>query len=406
MHINKDMINISTLYAGQTNESDTVRYSKPTDPKAIRPIVVMNLTRRCNLRCIHCYSNSDGEQAPSELSTGEVTAVLDDLAGYGVSHVLFSGGEPLTRKDIFELAKHAVWLGLRVTLSTNGTLITPATAKKIAAAGFSYVGVSFDGLGKVNDIFRGAEGAFEQARRGMRHLIPLGVRLGLRLTLTRHTVLDLDNVLRFVETEPISRACFYHLAYSGRGDNIRPDDLPREERRSAIDRLCRAAQEFADRDLRKEILTVDNHSDGPYVYIKLLRENPVRAEQVRARLERHGGARSSSGVGMAEIDWEGGVHPDQFSMRRTFGNIRVTPFSEIWRNPKDGYHHQLHNRLDYLKGRCDACRFKTMCGGGLRSRAEAATGDPWAPDPACLLTDDEIVPEREPEAAPTNEERG
>lgn len=384
------MINISTLYAGQDNESDAVRYSKPSDPKDIRPIVVLNLTRRCNLRCLHCYSNSDGNRAPAELTTEEITALLDDLADYGVKFVLFSGGEPLTRPDIFDLARHAVRRGLRVTLSTNGTLISPTTANKIAGAGFSYVGISFDGLGAVNDFFRGAVGAFEQARRGMYNLKPLGVRVGLRLTLTKHTVDDLDNVLRFVEEEPISRACFYHLAYAGRGDAIRPDDLPVWKRRAAIDKLCDAARRFADEDLGKEILTVDNHSDGPYIYLKLLRENPVRAAAVKERLDRHGGARTSSGVGLAEIDWEGRVHADQFSFHRTFGNIRTKPFSEIWSRPEDPHHRQLRDRLVHLKDRCAACRFKTMCGGGLRSRAEAAEGDPWAPDPSCLLVDREI----------------
>lgn len=385
------MINISTLYAGQDNASDAVRYAKPSDPKDIRPIVVLNLTRRCNLRCIHCYSDSDGNRAPAELSTDEVVALLDDLANYGVKFVLFSGGEPLTRSDIFELAAHAVRRGLRVTLSTNGTLITSKMAKKIAAAGFSYVGVSFDGLGAVNDVFRGAPGAFEQAKRGMYHIAGLGVRVGLRLTFTKHTVDDLDAVLRFIENEPVSRACFYHLAYAGRGDLIRTDDLPVWKRRTAIDKLCHAARFFADRDLHKEILTVDNHSDGPYLYLKLLQINPVRAEQVRQRLNRHGGARTSSGVGLAEIDWVGNVHPDQFSMHRTIGNIRTQPFSEIWTNPSDVYHRQLHNRLAHLKGRCASCRFRTMCGGGLRSRAEAATGDPWAPDPSCLLSEEEIA---------------
>ena len=120
---------------------------------------------------------------------------------------------------------------------------------------------------------------------------------------------------------------------------------------------------------------------------------PVRAAAVKERLERHGGARPSSGVGLAEIDWEGRVHADQFSFQRTIGNIRTKPFSEIWSNPEDLYHRQLRDRLVHLKGRCASCRFKTMCGGGLRSRAEAATGDPSAPDPACLQTDEEITAE-------------
>lgn len=399
------MINLSTIYAGQANESDKVRYSKPSDPSEIRPIVVMNLTKRCNLRCIHCYSNSNTEKADGELTTEQVITVLEDLAAYGVKHVLFSGGEPLTRGDIFELAHHAKSLGLRVTLSTNGTLITPRIAHKISDAGFAYVGISFDGLGAVNDHFRGAEGAFVQARRGLHHLIPFGVRVGLRLTLTRHTVDNLDDVLKFVEDEPIRRACFYHLAYSGRGGEIRPYDLSLPKRREALDKLCRAALNFAERGLEKEILTVDNHSDGPYVFLKLLHENPVRAQEVLKILTRHGGAVTSSGVGLAEIDWNGKVHPDQFSMFRTIGDVTVTPFSKIWSDPPDPFHQGLRNRLKLLKGRCSGCKFLGMCGGGLRARAEMAHGDPWESDPACLLTDDEIRPAA-PQACPYREGPG
>lgn len=390
------MINLTTLYAGSPCASDDVRYHKPADTRDVRPVVVLNLTRACNLKCIHCYTNSDAHRDPDELRTDEVKLLLEDLAAFGVRHVLFSGGEPLTRSDLFDLAAYARELKMRVTLSTNGTLISDRIADRIAQAGFAYVGISFDGVEEVHDSFRGVLGAFGRSASGLRAFAERGVRVGLRLTLTRRTVTCLDRVLDFIDRSPVQRACFYHLAYAGRGKNIQSEDLTRTQRRRTIDRLCAAAAEFAAKGRNLELLTVDNHSDGPYLYLKLLGENPVRAEAIQERLLRHGGARTSSGIGMAAIDWLGNVHPDQFSFERTLGNIRERPFSDIWSAQNSLYQQQLHDRAAHIQGRCASCRFLPMCGGGLRARAEAAGGSTeltareWDSDPACLLTDSEI----------------
>ncbi len=138
-----------------------------------------------------------------------------------------------------------------------------------------------------------------------------------------------------------------------------------------------------------ELLTVDNHLDGVYLYLRLLKEDPGRAELTRKLLEWNGGGANSSVVGIANIDSYGNVHPDQFWKSHTLGNVRERPFSDIWTNGSDPLLTGLRNRLPLLKGRCGTCRWKTLCGGSFRVRALQATGDPWAPDPACYLTDEE-----------------
>jgi len=249
------MINISKLYGGQITPGDWLRYgekgageregeSVPEQASQRRPIVVWNITRACNLKCVHCFNDSGGEKAARELSTEEAKAVVDDLAGYGVPSVLFSGGEPLMRGDLPELISHAAGLGVRTVISTNGTLITAARAGEFHRLGVSYVGISLDGIGVLNDRFRGVEGAFERAVAGVRHCRDAGVRVGLRLTLTRRNAADLENLFRFFEEEGIERACFYHLLPSGRGGRMASEDLSNRQTRQAMDIILYKTKEY------------------------------------------------------------------------------------------------------------------------------------------------------------------
>jgi radical SAM protein with 4Fe4S-binding SPASM domain len=397
------LINISKLYCGGESSSDWLRYgegpapgppgSSSAVPKAAserRPVVVWNSTRSCNLRCLHCYTDSDQRAGRDELTTDEARAMLGDLAEFGVPALLLSGGEPLLRRDLFELADCARGLGLRCTLSTNGTLITEDVARRIQQAGFTYVGISLDGVDEVNDHFRGKVGAFEKAMRGFRNCVAIGQRVGLRMTLTRHSFGDLDKIFEFVEREQIDRVCFYHLAYSGRGSRMTTDDLAPEETRRAMDLILDRTEDFHRRGLNKEILTVDNHVDGVYLYLRLREKDPARAEQVLARIRWNGGGLYSSGVGLGEIDWAGNVHPDQFWLHYSFGNVRRRPFSLIWDDTSDPLMRGLKDRRSHIRGQCRRCRHFDACGGSLRVRADAIYGDPWAWDPACYLTDEEI----------------
>jgi len=386
------MVNVTKLFCGEDQPADHLRYGHGSGaPRAAserRPIVVWNITRTCNLRCVHCYSDSHPQKYPGELTGKQARAVIDDVASFGVPALLFSGGEPLVRPDLPDLMRYARSKQLRLTLSTNGTLIDEATARILHEIGLSYVGISLDGIGETNDQFRGVKGAFDAAVRAMRNCREVGQKVGLRLTLTKRNCMDLHKIFDFIEAEGIQRACFYHLVYSGRGSTA--DELTPADARRAVDIILERTMDFHQRGLAKEILTVDHHADNAYIYLKLRQLNPARAEQVYQWMKWNGGGANSSGIGISNIDTQGNVHPDQFWQAATLGNVKERPFSEIWSDNSIPLLAQLRNRLPLLKGRCGACRFKDICGGSFRVRALQVHGDPWAPDPACYLTDEEI----------------
>jgi radical SAM protein with 4Fe4S-binding SPASM domain len=386
------MVNITKLYCGERQPADNLRYGHghgaPKSASERRPIVVWNVTRTCNLRCVHCYSDSHPQKYPGELTTDQAKAVIDDLVQFGIPALLFSGGEPLTRPDLPELMEYASKSGLRLTLSTNGTLIDGPMARWLHSIGLCYAGISIDGIGETNDLFRGKKGAFDAAVRGIRNCQDAGQKVGLRLTLTRRNCMDLHQIFDFIQAEGIQRACFYHLVYTGRGN--RADELTPAEIRHAMDVILARTESFHEQGLRKEILTVDNHADNAYVYLKLRERDAERAEEVYQWMKWNGGGANSSGIGIANIDTQGNVHPDQFWQTATFGNVKERPFSEIWTDDSIPLLAQLRDRLPLLKGRCGACRFKEICGGSFRVRAWQVYGDPWASDPGCYLTDEEI----------------
>ncbi|MBI4342631.1 MAG: radical SAM protein [Candidatus Omnitrophica bacterium] len=402
------MIDVTKLYCGLDTTGDPLRYGHrrgaehgrphpteqhphdvPPSASARKPVVVWTMSRRCNLHCVHCYSDSANQAYAGELTVGEAKVMLADLADFGIPALLLSGGEPLYHPHFFELAETARSLNMRLTLSTNGTLIDAKTAQRIKATGFSYVGISFDGLGPVNDRFRGKRGAFEAALAGVRHLKAVGQKVGLRFTLTRRNFDALPEIFSLVEQEGIDRVCFYHLVYSGRGSRIAKDDLSHEETRQALKTIFHRTARLNRHGKRVDVLMVDNHADGVYLYLTLLRERASHARRTWELLEWNGGGANSSGVGIGNIDSYGNVHPDQFWQTHTLGNVRVRPFSEIWTDAHDPLLAALRDRLPRLKGRCAECRWQAVCGGSFRVRALQATGDMWAPDPACYLTDEE-----------------
>jgi len=351
-------------------------------------VVVWNITRACNLRCVHCYANAVGQSSDEELTTEQGYSLIEDLADYKVPVILFSGGEPTLRPDLLKFARFAADKGIRAVVSTNGTLIDEKMAIQLKDAGIAYAGISIDGLEKVNDRFRGVKGAFKAAVRGIENCQRAGLKAGLRFTMSKVNADQIPGIFDLIEEMSIERACFYHLVYSGRGSALRDQALSHENTRQIVDYIIDRTKAMHDKGLKKEILSVDNHADGCYLYLRMLKENNPRADDVLKLLKMNGG--NSSGEGIACVSWDGTVHADQFWREHSFGNVLSRPFSEIWSDTSNSLLMQLRDKKNHVQGRCAACRWLDICGGNFRARGEAATGDIWGEDPDCYLTDEEI----------------
>ncbi len=392
------MIGISKLYCGGVHASDALRYGRMSSklPSHLlqfsedkKPVIVWNMTRTCNLNCIHCYSQSKNLQYNNELTLEEGKAFIDDISAFGSPVMLFSGGEPLMHPHFLDLCFYAKSKGMRAVISTNGTLITKELASELKKVGLSYVGISLDGLEAVHDRFRGKKGAFGEALEGINYAKEAGIKVGLRFTVNKRNAQEIPGIFKLLEEENIPRVCFYHLVYAGRGTKLIDEDLSLEETRQTVDTILELTKEVYSKDNQKEVLTVDNHADGPYIYLKLLKEGKrEEAENVMSLLKMNGG--NSSGVGIGCVSWDGEVYADQFWRHYSFGNIKERKFSEIWTDTSNQLMNQLKNKKAYVKGRCENCKWLDICNGNFRVRSEAKEGDLWAPDPACYLTDEEI----------------
>jgi len=396
------MIGISKLYCGTVEPSDALRYGRNSAQlpshllqfaKDKKPVVVWNMTQRCNLKCVHCYAHAVEPSAHKDpISTDQAKAMIDDLSQFGAPVILFSGGEPLVREDLVDLAKYATSTGMRAVISTNGTLITKAKARELKEVGLSYVGISLDGAETVHDKFRGVTGAYKLALKGVENCQAEGLKVGLRFTINKRNASEIPHLFGLIESLEVPRICFYHLVYSGRGSELIKEDLDHAETRAVVDLIMDRTRDLHDRGKPKEVLTVDNHADGPYVYFRMLKEDPKRAAEVLELLKMNEG--NSSGRGIGCISWDGAVHADQFMRHHTFGNVLERPFSEIWTDESIELLHKLKDKRPHVKGRCATCRFLNICGGNFRARAEAVYDDFWAHDPACYLTDEEISGEK------------
>jgi len=392
------MIGFSKLLCARTTVAAAMRETQGADSgeaprpgllhfsSAARPVVVWNVTSRCNLRCLHCYLGAEAAEPGEELATDEGMALIDDLAQMSVPVLLLSGGEPLLREDVLALAAHAAARGLRTGLSTNGTLIDAAAARSIREAGIQYAGVSLDGMEHTHDVFRRRQGAFQEAVAGIRNCREAGVRTGIRFTLNAHNWRELPDVLDVCEALEVPRFCMYHLVYAGRAREMMSQDVTADQRRQAVQWLIERALDWGRRGVDTEIVTTDNHADGVLLYHYVREHAPERADDVLRLLHMHGGC--SAGCKIANIDPRGGVHPCQFWDSLTVGSVREGRFSEIW----DQGHPllaDLRRKQELVRGRCGECLYKDVCA-GCRIRAQAVHGDYWAEDPACYLSDEEI----------------
>ncbi len=390
------MIGISKLYCGTVEASDPLRYGRKSGelPSHLlqfsadkKPVVVWNCTNKCNLKCVHCYASAG--VSDQELSTEQGYDLIDNLIDFKAPVILFSGGEPTVRKDLPLLIERATKGGMRAVISTNGTLIDRDMAMRLGDMGLSYVGISLDGLQAVNDRFRGVDGAFSMAMKGIYNAMHAGIKVGLRFTINRDNVQEIPGIFDLLQNEGIPRICFYHLVYTGRAKELMQHDLDHSQTRATLDLIMDRTRALITSGRDVEVLTVDNHADGPYVYLRMQKDGEEKADDVLELLKMNGG--NSSGHGIGCVSWNGDVMPDQFWRHHILGNVSDRPFSDIWTDEANDFLMQLKRNKEYVTGRCRDCRWLDVCGGNFRARAEAATGDIWGEDPACYLTDEEIV---------------
>lgn len=353
------------------------------------PVVIWNLIRRCNLSCRHCYTTSADIEFKGELTTAEVLAVMDDLWNFGVRVLILSGGEPLLRPDLPEIARAAKSRGFYTGLSSNGTLIHEATVDEMAKIGFDYVGISLDGLRTNHDDFRQQQGSFDASVRGIRLCRSQGIRVGIRMTLTQSNAHELPAILAFMEEEGVDKFYLSHLNYGGRGFRHRMGDADAEVTREALELLFETTLMKRREGEPFEIVTGNNDADGAYLLMWAERKFPEKVPFLRDRLRLWGG--NASGINVANIDNLGEVHPDTFWWHYSLGNVRNRPFSKIWADADDPLMVGLRLHPRPLKGRCGSCQYLDICNGNTRVRAHQTTGDFWAEDPGCYLTDAEVV---------------
>ncbi len=385
------MINISKLYCGLAGESDDLRYSAGG---SFGPVVVYNCTSRCNLRCLHCYSSSKSGQRGDELSTAEAKKLMSQLAEADCPVVLFSGGEPLLRDDLFELLAEARRLGLRTAISTNGTLIDSATARQLAGVGVSYVGISIDGDEKFHDKFRASKGSFKSAVAGIENCKKAGLKTGLRFTITKANAEQVPVVFDIAASAGVRRICFYHLIRIGRAKGLDEQILTPERTRRVLDVIIEKTDNFAKKGFIDEVLTVDNHADGPYLLLKMAGETQnsklktQNYEKARQLLLANGG--NKIGEKIACVSWDGSVYPDQFWRNYSVGNVKDKTFRQIWENSNEPVLNRLRKKSEFADGRCLKCRWFDLCRGNFRFLDTEIDAEYWLNEPACYLMDEEI----------------
>lgn len=357
--------------------------------KPAAPVVIWNLIRRCNLTCKHCYTTSTDINFPNELSTPEIYTVMDDLKAFNVPVLILSGGEPLLHPDIFAISRRAKDMGFYVALSSNGTKISAANIDQIAEINYHYIGVSLDGIQDTHDQFRRVKGCFDQALHGIQRCLEKGIKVGLRFTLTQDNAQDFPALLQLMDERNIDKFYLSHLNYGGRGNKNRKDDAHFAMTRTSMDLLFETSYDWLKAGKDREFVTGNNDADAVYFLHWVARHFPGKVEHIKAKLEQWGG--NASGVNVANIDNLGNVHPDTFWWHYELGNVKERPFSEIWMDTRDALMAGLKQHPRPLEGRCLRCRYQEICNGNTRVRAAQTTGNFWAEDPGCYLTDAEIA---------------
>jgi len=343
-------------------------------------IVIWNFTNRCNLSCLHCYSKASLDSV-DVLTTEIIKQTIDEFVQNKIKFIIFSGGEPLVRKDIFEIALYAKEKGIVTYLSSNGLYINNSNAQKIVET-FDYIGVSIDGDEETHDMFRGLKGSFKKSIEAMKLIQKVGGKVGIRFTLTKQTLKSLPFIFELSEKENFAKIYISHLVYSGRGLENLAMDISKEERIKAVKYIMDKAFEYQKTDNDIEIVTGNMEVDAILFLQEIEARYPYLVEIVKDKLIAWGG--NSAGRKLLNIDSVGNVKPDPF-FPQTIGNILEDSFTNIWNNKKNSILENLRMTPRKLGGSCESCEYLNICNGGSRSRANAIYDDLWAEDPSCYL---------------------
>jgi radical SAM protein with 4Fe4S-binding SPASM domain len=345
-------------------------------------LVVWNLTNACNLRCQHCYQRAD-KPTPDELSTEEAKRIIDQLDEANVSSIAFSGGEPLMRRDFFEVSEYAASKGIYVSVATNGTLLTKKNVKRLKQAGVEYVEVSLDGAdAETHDSFRGVKGAFDRTLKGIRNAVEVGLYTGIATVSTRNNLYEIPDIIELAKELGVDRVIIFNFVPTGRGEEIVDLDLSPEQRENLLKYLYK---ELSGGGI--EVL-----STAPQYARVCIQQSPAEGRNISAPT--HFAALNLNNRTRQLADFLGGcgagrlycaVQPNGLVTPCVFmpivvGDLRKQSMKEIWVTSK--VLSDLSNR-DALKGRCGHCPYKYICG-GCRARAYAYHGDYLAPDPGCI----------------------
>jgi radical SAM protein with 4Fe4S-binding SPASM domain len=368
----------------------TFTYFGITKPLAVYSpfLVVWDYTRKCNLNCKHCYSNARAASC-KELTKKEALDVVNQLADFGVVALAFSGGEPLARKDFFEVAEHAVDSGLYVSLATNGTLLNKQTTRKLREIGLHYVEISLDGSSpEVHDEFRGLKGAFEMAIAGLKNCVEENMCASVAVTATKRNFKDIPKILDLAENLGVERFALFNFVPVGRGAELVSQDLSPEEREETLlfllDKLLSGSKVIilaTAPQLARVAVAQQQNREGEILMPMAHMQTTKVSSKAKILADFIGGC--GAGRLYCSISPEGNVQPCVFLPIKV-GNLKKEKFGEIWLNSK--IFNALRNR-ENLKGQCGKCDFKYICG-GCRARAYAYHRDILASDPGCILAKD------------------
>lgn len=335
-------------------------------------MVAWEVTRQCNLRCVHCRASAQEGPYPGELSTQEAFQVLGDIASFARPVVILTGGEPLLREDILDIARRGTDLGLRMVMAPNGTLLTPQRAKEMRDAGIQRISISVDGASEeTHDAFRMVEGAYDGAMRGIRAAKEVGLPFQINTTVTQRNMQELPKLLDLsVRLGAVAHHIFL-LVPTGRGKEMSEEAISPED----YERILHWFYDQRDRVSMQLKATCAPH------YYRILRQ---RAKQEGKTVSpQHYGLDATTrgclgGSSFCFISHVGDVQPCGY-LEISCGNVRQKPLSVTWETSE--VFHRLRD-LDQYKGKCGRCEYRTVCG-GCRARAYELTGDYLQEEPFC-----------------------